>query len=471
MIGYCPLIEKLEAHNEQNPVSMHVPGHKNGRLLSPPYSTYFEQVMQLDQTELKGLDDLHAPMGAILEAEHLAAEQYGCGRTFFLVGGSTLGNLTMILAFFERGDRVLVQRDVHHSVIHGLELAGVEAVFISPDYDKYSGLTIGVSKASVAYGFESYPDIQGVLLSSPSYYGNVGDLKGAIDEAKSHEAYVFVDEAHGAHLHIDAEFPISALAAGADAVVQSAHKTLPALTMGAFLHLRSTEHEARCRYWLHRLQTSSPSYPILASLDVARAFSASMCGKKIASQLDAFQKSVDEACPAARVKNDDPLKLILRAPAGWNGWEWEDRLNKEQIYVELSDRRHVLLVLPLESPDLWKHTILPVLTSLYEGEHMETTFDEMVFPPFPSVERYSFSKKLENQDVETVSVKNAEGRRIAEEIIPYPPGIPLWMEGEMIDQPRLQFLCNWLASGGRIQAASRIYEGRLLVRKEVGENE
>ncbi|QQK78512.1 hypothetical protein HUG20_00270 [Salicibibacter cibi] len=467
MNGNCPLFERLYAHAQCAPISMHVPGHKNGNLMPAPYAAFFEQLMRFDQTELPGLDDLHASSGAILEAEQLAASQYGCARTLFLVGGSTVGNLAMILSFYQKGEKVLVQRDVHHSVIHGLELAGVEAVFIAPDVDAESGLTTGVSEATVAYGFACYPEANGLVLSSPSYYGYVGELEGAIDVAKRYDADVLVDEAHGAHLHIDPHFPASALKAGADAVVQSAHKTLPALTMGAFLHLRSAADEARCRYWLQRLQTSSPSYPILASLDVARAYNESLIGENIAGKLHAFHQKLEELCPGIRVKNNDPLKLILRVPDGWNGWEWEKHLHTERIYAELSDRNHVLLVLPLDHPENWERALLPKLVSFYKGKKISRAY-ALAYPPYPKVAVHSFADwRGEQESSESIPTQEAEGRIIAEDVVPYPPGIPLWMAGEMIDRPRLQFLQHWLSSGGHVQAMPHIHDGFLLVRKEV----
>ncbi|QDI91580.1 hypothetical protein EPH95_10680 [Salicibibacter halophilus] len=470
MNGKCPLYERLYSHDQHSPTSMHVPGHKNGSLLPAPYSAYFEKIMRLDQTELPGLDDLHAPSGVILEAERLAASQYDCARTLFLVGGSTVGNLAMILSFFQRGEKVLVQRDVHHSVIHGLELAGVEAVFIAPDMEAESGLPAGMSEETVAYGFECYPEANGLVLSSPSYYGYVGEVEEAIAVAKKNGADVLVDEAHGAHLHIDSGFPVSALKAGADAVVQSAHKTLPALTMGAFLHLRSGADETRCRYWLQRLQTSSPSYPILASLDVARAYNESLIGENIAGKLHGFHQKLDEACPGVRVKNNDPLKMILRAPDGWNGWEWEKHLHKEHVYAELSDRNHVLLVLPLDHPENWEQVLLSTLVSFYKGKTMKDT-DMPAYPPYPKVVEHSFADWRGQQEAsEAIPIQESEGSIIAEDIVPYPPGIPLWMAGEVVDRARLQFLQQWLSSGGSVQAASHIHDGFLLVRKEVIED-
>ncbi|AXF56565.1 aminotransferase class I/II-fold pyridoxal phosphate-dependent enzyme [Salicibibacter kimchii] len=470
MNGNCPLFERLYSHDQRTPISMHVPGHKNGSLLPAPYAAYFDQMMRLDQTELPGLDDLHAPSGAILEAEQLAANQYGCARTLFLVGGSTVGNLAMILAFFQRGEKVLVQRDVHHSVIHGLELAGVDAVFIAPEVDAESGLATGVSEETVAYGFACYPEANGLVLSSPSYYGYVGGLEGAIAVAKRNGANVLVDEAHGAHLHIDSHFPDSALKAGADVVVQSAHKTLPALTMGAFLHLRSDTDETRCRYWLQRLQTSSPSYPILASLDVARAYNETLIGENIAGKWHAFHQKLDEICPGARVKNNDPLKLILRAPNGWNGWEWENHLHTERIYAELSDRNHVLLVLPLAHPENWERELLSTLVSFYKGKKMKGSYAP-ASPPYPKVAEHSFADwRGEYKASESVPVQESEGRIIAENVVPYPPGIPLWMAGEVVDRERLQFLQYWLTFGGHVQAMSPIHHGFLLVRKEVMEH-
>jgi len=258
-----PLLDQLIFHHKKNPLSLHVPGHKYGRLLD--YSKYsaYRGILQLDATELSGLDDLHSPEGVILEAEMLLSEAYGTERSYFLVNGSTVGNLAMILAVLQKGDIVLVQRNCHKSVLNGIELAQAKPVFLGPDYDEDWGVTGGVSPEITARALAMYPGAKALIVTYPSYYGMVNDLQRIIKQAHDVNIPVLVDEAHGAHFISGGNFPKSALQFGADIVVQSAHKTLPAMTMGSYLHLNSKRIERdRLEHYLHILQSSSPSYPV-----------------------------------------------------------------------------------------------------------------------------------------------------------------------------------------------------------------
>ena len=174
----------------------------------------------------------------LLKAQELAARSFGAEETFFLVGGSTSGNLAMILAICEPGQQIIVQRNAHKSVLNGLALAGAKAIFIMPQTDPVSGLEIVPELSVVEEALVRYPDAKGVFLTNPSYYGLSVDLETYASLIHRYEKLLLVDEAHGAHYGLHPEFPTSALQAGADAVVQSTHKTLSALTMGAMLHVQ-----------------------------------------------------------------------------------------------------------------------------------------------------------------------------------------------------------------------------------------
>ncbi len=271
----APLYEMLVRHAECNPGSLHVPGHQYGKALDKlPDSVRedFSRMMRLDVTELSVTDDLHHPEGAILEAQRLAAQLFGAQETFFLVGGSTVGNLALLLSHCKRDDIVITQRNVHKSIINGLALSGARAVFAAPQIDKDSGLATVPSLAQLEEALNGYPDAIAVMLCNPNYYGMGVSLKQYVELVHNYNKLLFVDEAHGAHYGLHPDFPESALAAGADAVVQSAHKTLPALTMGAMLHIQGERIDRnRLRGTLAMIQSSSPSYPIMASLDLARA--------------------------------------------------------------------------------------------------------------------------------------------------------------------------------------------------------
>nr|WP_082927056.1 aminotransferase class I/II-fold pyridoxal phosphate-dependent enzyme [Paenibacillus tuaregi] len=272
----APLVFALAEYADKRNASFHVPGHKDGRVLCnrPEGDRFYRQIAQIDGTEITGLDDLHHPEGVIAEAQERAARLFGAEASYFLVGGSTAGNLGLILTVCSApGDVLLVQRNVHKSVIHGLMLAGAKAVFLAPEADPASGLSIIPSADTVREALRRYPDAKGLLVTHPNYYGMGGDLAALAELCHGSGVPLLVDEAHGAHFGLHPELPGSALAAGADGVVQSTHKMLSALTMGAMLHVQGSLIDRELlRQRLAMVQSSSPSYPIMASLDLSRSY-------------------------------------------------------------------------------------------------------------------------------------------------------------------------------------------------------
>lgn len=268
----APLYEALTAHARQRPHPFHVPGHKQrASSLGDDAAEYFAPLLELDVTELADTDDLHHPQGPLAEAQTLAAACFGAEETRFLVGGSTSGNLAAILGLCAPDELMIVQRNVHKSIIHGLMLAGARAVLLPAHIDPSSGLATGPGAASLEAAIDRYPQAKAVILSVPNYYGMSPDLPAMVRLAHRRGIPVLVDEAHGPHFGLHPAFPRSALQAGADLVVQSAHKLLSAMTMGGLLHMQGTRFDREpVRQALRMVQSSSPSFPILASLDLAR---------------------------------------------------------------------------------------------------------------------------------------------------------------------------------------------------------
>ncbi|MEE1133003.1 MAG: aminotransferase class I/II-fold pyridoxal phosphate-dependent enzyme, partial [Caryophanon sp.] len=344
-----PLVEALQRFVRNEPHSLHVPGHKNGIFSTLPNE--LKAAMQYDVTELTGLDDFHHPEGAIKEAETLLAKVYKADRSFFLVNGSTVGNLAMIYATCEAGDTILVQRNAHKSIFHALELVGVNPVYLAPEWHETS-LTAGhVSTETIKEAIKRYPHAKAVVLTYPTYYG-VATEQLTEQIIYCHEAGipVLVDEARGAHLIASHYLPSSALMLGADVVVQSAHKTLPAMTMASFMHVKSSLVDVeKVNHYLRMLQSSSPSYLLLASLDDARAYIADYTEIDFAAFMDKrahFIESVRAIDGLEIVEVDDSLKLLLRAP-GYTGFQLKDVLEAHHVYSELADREQVLFILPL----------------------------------------------------------------------------------------------------------------------------
>ena len=257
------LYDKLKEHAASGVYPMHMPGHKrNTELLHSdiPYD--------IDITEIHGFDDLHNPCGILLQTAELAAELYGSDRAFLLVNGSTVGILAVIGAHTTRGDKILATTNCHRSVQNASVLFGLDPVYLTPETDEISGIALSISPEAVGLALENTPDIRLAVITSPSYEGVMSDIAAIADIVHKRNIPLLVDSAHGAHLGFSPGFPDSAVHAGADLVVMSLHKTLPALTQCSLLHicgdLANTGETARL---LSVLQTSSPSYVLMASID------------------------------------------------------------------------------------------------------------------------------------------------------------------------------------------------------------
>lgn len=382
--GRAPVYEMLEQYRLKGNISYHVPGHKNGEAyLNTGGAGYLADVMRYDATEITGTDDLHHPEGVIQEAQELAADCFGAEESFFLVGGSTAGNLALILTVcYEPGMLLILQRNVHKSVIHGLMLAGAHAVFLEPQMDPGSGLAVAPAAETVQAALAAYPQAAAVLVTMPNYYGMGSDLAPLAQACHDSGIPLLVDEAHGAHYGQHPALPAGALACGADGVVQSTHKMLTALTMGAMLHVQGPWLDrALLRQRLAMVQSSSPSYPVMASLDLARrllhsqragAFTAGLAAVDVLrrglASLPRFQL-LQPAGPLQRTCGDadaaetdtppprgaaygtqDPFKAVIYDAAGvLGGFELQRRLEERGIVPEMSDDRHVVLAFSLGS--------------------------------------------------------------------------------------------------------------------------
>ena len=464
-----PLVDALVKFQQQHPISFHVPGHKNGTLSGLPDA--FKSALAYDFTELEGLDDLHYPEEAIDEAQKLLSDVYGAQQSFFLVNGSTVGNLAMVFAICDRGDTLLVQRNSHKSVFHALELAGVEPVYLAPQWN-IASLTAGsLQLADVEAAVEAYPQAKALMLTHPDYYGMAAaDLSAIILYCHSKGLPVIVDEAHGAHFLAGPPFPASALALGADAVVQSAHKTLPAMTMGSFLHVQGSLVASRkIKKYLRMLQSSSPSYLIMASLDDARSYIENYSQPDMRSFLEKRQLFIDalKSIPQLEVyEPDDPLKVMLRV-AHHSGFQLKKQLEEMDIHAELADPYQVLLILPLLK-QMHSYPFAEIRSRVKEAVRAVLQEEQktlgMAVPELPaiSVPDVPFAA-LDMEETEWIPYAKGLGRISAEMVVPYPPGIPLVLPGEQWTLEKLGILADYLAASAQIQGEHRLEEKLICV--------
>lgn len=443
-----PILQKVIEFQEQNPISFHVPGHKNGTLFPNDARPFFRSILPLDLTELPGLDDLHAPQEMIREAEELAAAFFGAQHTFFLVGGSTAGNLAMLLATCSAGDDVIVQRNCHKSIMNGLELAGARPVFIAPEYDEVEHRYLAPSEETLQLALRKYPSAKAVVLTYPDYFGKTFNINEMIDLTHAYHIPVLVDEAHGVHFSIqDEHIPHSSLALGADVVVQSAHKMAPAMTMASYLHIQSSlVQKERVAHYLQVLQSSSPSYPLLASLDIARAFLQSLNGndvRDILTSVEQLRNKLDVlSCSTVRMpsRSDDPLKITLHMKSGYSGKAVAALFESEGVYPELATEAHVLFIHGLK-PFTQEEEMDRVIKNVQEKlkrmpYHAIMDTEDILIQSIGELE-LSYAE-MKTKPVKHVSYDQAEGYVAAEAVIPYPPGIPILLRGERISKRHLQ---------------------------------
>ncbi|NIK12730.1 lysine decarboxylase [Alkalibacillus almallahensis] len=457
-----PLVDSLKEHISNSPHSYHVPGHKNGQLFPDEFADW-RPFLAYDVTELPGLDDLHEPSGAIAQAQQLAAHYYGVDETYFLVNGTTAGNLAMIMATCEAGDHVLVQRNSHKSIMHALHLVGARPIFVTPDFDQATGRFSSLRAEVMAEAISSYPSIKAVVLTYPDYFGATYDLKSIVKEAHARQIPVLIDEAHGAHFKVSDAFPKSAVDCGADVVVQSAHKTLPALTMGSFLHLQSAYVSANLlKYYLQVFQSSSPSYLIMMSLDLARYTVANLHKEDVKKTLDwieKFNKMIDQLdgfqVSAVRKGVDDPLKTIITSDR-YNLHDVLMWLHENGIDAELVSEQQLLLIHGLNLDDeSWEERIR-TMTDCLKGIPFKPNHDRIETNiSFQSgIVRLPYSyKDLRQFSQVFINFQEAIGRIAAESITPYPPGIPVIVEGEIITSEAVEMIEQAKAESVHIQTA------------------
>ncbi len=462
-----PIVEGLERFRQQQNISFHVPGHKHGELSHLPQP--FKDVMRYDVTELSGLDDLHHPEEIILEAENLLADTYGAMKSFFLVGGSTVGNLAMIYATCKKGDTIIVQRNAHKSIFHAIELVGAKPVFVSPLWDERTLTATHVSYKDLKEAVDFHPEARAVVLTYPTYYGMTSkEIQQQIAYCHEKGIPVLVDEAHGAHFSACTLFQPSALSFGADIVVQSAHKTLPAMTMASFMHVNSNFIDVdKINHYLRMLQSSSPSYLLLASLDDARYYIQTYMesdGAYIIEKRNQWVEALRAIGSLEVIEVDDPIKLLLRVD-GYSGFQLQEALEAKHVYAELADANQVLLVLPLLKQG---HTypfaeirvrIKDAVTLLLSTPRSEIVTASQAAYNFVAITESAYTfDDIEKAEKEWLPYMRTMGRISASMIIPYPPGIPLLVPGEKITVAKLSQLEELLATGATFQGNHRLEE-------------
>lgn len=476
MLNIClPLLEALTACSLKSHASFYAPGHKRG-IGSPIALTDLlgSQVFQADLPELPELDNLFAPGGAIAEAQALAAHTFGAEQTWFLVNGSTCGIMAAILATCAPGEKIILPRNVHQSAIVALILSGAIPVFIHPEYDPILDLAHSITPETVATALVQHPDAKAVLMIYPTYFGVCGDIAAIADLTHQYNIPLIVDEAHGAHFAFHADLPMSALQAGADLTVQSTHKTLSALTQASMLHVQGNRIDRdRVSQSLQLVQSTSPNYLLLASLDAARGQMATegqtlmertlRLADEARSRLQAIPLvtlNPEQATTSGFYALDRTRLTITVSKLGIDGFTADEILHQQLgVTAELPSLRHVTFIFSLGNTEADVDRLVAAWETLAAdgvadvADKIPVGTGELLKAKQAMSPREAFFARSEmisiDQACDPSELGNAN-RISAELVCPYPPGIPVLMPGEYITQDALNALQYVLKSGGFI---------------------
>ncbi len=463
-----PLFTGLLEHTQRNPIQFHIPGHKKGMGMNPAFREFLgENALSIDLINIAPLDDLHHPKAMIKEAQELAAEAFGADHTFFSVQGTSGAIMSMIMATCNPGDKIIVPRNVHKSVMAAIIFAGAIPVFIHPVMDERLGIAHGITVKAVQKALEAHPDAAALLVINPTYFGIAGDLREIVRTAHNYEIPVLVDEAHGVHIHFHEDMPISAMQAGADMAATSVHKLGGSLTQTSILNVREGLVDVnRVKTVMSMLTTTSTSYILLASLDTARQHLA-LNGRKLAEQAmnlaNKARAMINEIpriyCVGPEILGKpatyamDPTKLLIHVrDLGITGWEVENWLrDKYSIEVEMSDLYNVLCFVTAGDTEESIRALVNALRDLsVEFAHVQAEDKPAI--SLPNIPVLSLTPRdAFYAETEIIPLAEAAGRIITEFIMVYPPGIPIFLPGEVITEENIAYIQENIRVGLPVQ--------------------
>ncbi|TDL35185.1 aminotransferase class I/II-fold pyridoxal phosphate-dependent enzyme [Jeotgalibacillus sp. S-D1] len=463
-----PLFSGLKRHSEKNPVQFHIPGHKKGTGMDPEFREFIgDNVLSIDLINIAPLDDLHQPKTLIKDAQDLAAKAFGADFTFFSVQGTSGAIMTMVMSVCGPGDKIIVPRNVHKSVMSAIVFCGAVPIFIHPEVDRKLGISHGITPDSVSNALNQHPDAKGVLVINPTYFGVAADLKSIVEISHSYNVPVLVDEAHGVHIHFHDGLPASAMQAGADMAATSVHKLGGSMTQSSVLNMKEGLVSAkRVQTILSMLTTTSTSYPLLASLDVARKRLATEGKALIQQTIDLAEfiryelKSIEQlTCIGAEILGTkatfdyDPTKIIISVKElGITGYQAEKWLREKfNIEVELSDLYNILCIITPGDTEKEADILITAMKSLSQAFKHEADF----VPPsvmLPSIPLLAITPRdAFYAETELLPIDETAGRVCAEFIMVYPPGIPIFIPGEIITEENLSYIHENIEAGLPVQ--------------------
>ncbi len=449
----APVYEALEAFRRKRIVPFDVPGHKRGRGNPELREFLGEKCVSMDVNSMKPLDNLCHPVSVIREAEELAAEAFRADHAFFMVGGTTSAVQSMVLSVCKAGDKIILPRNVHKSVINALVLCGAVPVYVNPQVDKKLGISLGMELSEVERAVKANPDAACILVNNPTYYGICSDLRAIVKLGHDHDMKVLADEAHGTHLYFGADLPVCAMDAGADMAAVSMHKSGGSLTQSSLLLTGKDVNWEYVSQIINLTQTTSASYLLLSSLDISRR-NLVLRGK------EAFGRVVQMAEYAREEINDiggyyaygremvnggsiydfDVTKLSVHTrDIGLTGIEVYDLLRDEyDIQIEFGDISNMLAYLSIGDRIQDIERLVGALSDikrLYSQDGSSIPETEYIEPTVLITPQKAFyAPKI------SLPIEETAGRICSEFVMCYPPGIPILAPGELIIRELIDYI-------------------------------
>ena len=467
-----PFVEALESYKKQHFVPFHTPGHKIGVEAPQLLKDWMGPALPYDLGVMYALDDLHEPEGELKEAQDLTAQLYGADYCWFSINGTTALIEAMIMGTVGPDETIIIPREAHRSVISGLVLSGAKPVYMDCQFDERWGIPLGVSLNDAVKTMDANPEAKAILLVYPNYYGVGVDIVNIVKEARKRGMIVLVDEAHGPHLPFSKNLSIEAIAAGADLVAQSTHKSVGSLTQTSWLLGQGERINKRRITQMHQmLQSTSPNYIFLASLDMARHQLATV-GEDLVSrtvELSLYLRKELHKIPGIttmeyrdiedRVVNYDCTKVLIDAKElGVTGVAFERMLREHRIEVELVQAHHVLVLITIGDTKESITALIQAVRSISDtvlstshesndtkDENLQNLSKDSALLPEPIVRVTPRNAMYANR--EQVRLQDALHRIAGETIAYYPPGIPCVAVGEVISESVLQYIENRKALG------------------------
>ncbi len=449
----APIYEALEEFKKMRVVPFDVPGHKRGRGNPELTALLGEKCVTIDVNSMKPLDNLCHPVSVIRQAEELAAEAFGAAHAFLMVGGTTSAVQSMVLSVAKRGDKIILPRNVHRSVMGAMVLCGAIPVYVNPECDDRLGIPLGMKVEEVERAIRQHPDAKAVLVNNPTYYGICSDLRSIVKLAHDHHMLCLADEAHGTHFYFGEGLPVSAMAAGADMAAVSMHKSGGSLTQSSILLTGPAMSEGHVRQIINLTQTTSASYLLLSSLDISRR-NLALRGR------EAFRRVVDlaeyareeinaiggyyafsrELVNGDSIYDFDVTKLSVNTlEVGLAGIEVYDLLRDEyDIQIEFGDLGNILAYLSIGDRPREVERLVSALSEVRRrfGKSRANLMKQEYIDPEVAVS----PQEAFYADSESLPIEDTAGRVCSEFVMCYPPGIPILAPGERITPEILDYI-------------------------------